>query len=419
MQCRFVGSSALPGWPGLGKVGISTGNRELNNVNSERFTKNGSGELETQLSQTCQLVLAETLNVVPRTKLEALVLGGGYGRGEGGVLHTESGDRPYNDLEFYVFMHGNRLWNERVYGPRLRQLGERLSPKAGLHVEFKIDSLPHFKRSPVSIFSYDLVSGHKIVLGNETFFEDCQNHLDSTAIPLSEAARLLLNRCSGMLLAQEILNHSAVDDLDLTCEQADFIGRNLAKVQLSLGDGVLVAFGQYHWSCIERVHRLPALIPDEKMPWFAAVQTHHAAGAAFKLQPQKISQPAVHFEKERGELGSLALGVWLWLENRRLGCKFESIRDYSFHPRVKCPGTSAWWNYLLSLRSFGAKAALAPLSLRYPRERLLNALSLLLWNEEVAGEPGIVRHLQRQLVTDAADWAGLVTAYKKLWMHYG
>jgi hypothetical protein len=388
-------------------------------VNNGRFTKNGSHELETQLSETCQSILAETLKVVPKSKLEALVLGGGYGRGEGGVLHTEAGDRPYNDLEFYVFMRGNRLWNDRVYGPSLRQLAERLSPKAGLHVEFKIDSLGHFKRSPVSIFSYDLVSGHKIVLGNEALFQDCQHHLDSTAIPLSEASRLLLNRCSGMLLAQELLSRSAAHGLELTSEQADFVGRNLAKVQLCLGDAVLVAFGQYDWSCLERVHRVHTLIPDEKVPWFSAVQTHHAAGAGFKLEPQKLSKSVRRFEQERSELGLLALAVWLWLENRRLGCKFESIRDYSFHPQVKCPGTSAWWNYLLSLRSFGAKAALAPLSLRYPRERLLNALSLLLWNGEVAVEPGMVRHLQQQLVTDAADWAGLVTAYKKLWTHYG
>ena len=65
-----LAAAALPGWPGSGRVGVFIGNRELNNVNSERFTKNGSRELETQLYQTCQLVLAETLNVVPRTKLE-------------------------------------------------------------------------------------------------------------------------------------------------------------------------------------------------------------------------------------------------------------------------------------------------------------------------------------------------------------
>ena len=66
-----------------------------------------------------------------------------------------------------------------------------------------------------------------------------------------------------------------------------------------------------------------------------------------------------------------------------------------------------------------AKAALAPVSWRYPRERLLNALALLLWNGEASNEPEIVRHLQRQLSTSAVDWPGFVAAYKQIWPQYG
>ena len=39
-------------------------------------------------------------------KLAQVVLGGGYGRGEGGVLHTPQGDKPYNDLDIFVFSDG-------------------------------------------------------------------------------------------------------------------------------------------------------------------------------------------------------------------------------------------------------------------------------------------------------------------------
>jgi hypothetical protein len=387
-------------------------------VNNQRFTINGSRELENRLAQTCQEILTEVQALLPSKKLEGLVLGGGYGRGEGGVLRTSAEDRPYNDLEFYVFITGNRLLNERLYGNKLRELGERLLPKAGLHVEFKIDSLQRLQRSPVSIFSYDLVAGHKIILGNEQLFRDCKQHLDPSGIPLSEALRLLFNRCTGLLLAREILSCPQPAQPGLTAEQADFVGRNLAKAQLCLGDSVLAASGQYHWSCIERERRL-SKFESESMPWLETVKAHHKAGVEFKLQPRQISKPISEFEQERRDLCALALQVWLWLENRRLGCNFESVRDYAFHRRAKCPGTSPWRNYLLSLRSFGAKAALVPLSLRYPRERLFNALSLLLWNGEIAKEPQTVRHLQRQLATNAADWPGFVTAYKKIWAHYG
>jgi len=388
-------------------------------VNSQRFTTNGSLELENQLGRMCQKILTEIQALIPCKKLEGLVLGGGYGRGEGGVLRSDAGDRPYNDLEFYVFISGNRLLNERFYGDKLRDLGERLSPEAGLHVEFKIDSVQRLRRNPVSIFSYDLVAGHKIIMGDEQLFADCEQHLDPSGIPLSEALRLLFNRCTGLLLAREILDCLEPAQPGLTADQADFVGRNLAKAQLCLGDSVIAALGQYHWSCTEREKRLSKLDVSESMPWLNEVKAHHKAGVEFKLQPRQISKSIAQFEQERRELGALALQVWLWLENRRLGCNFESVRDYAFHRSAKCPDTSPWRNYLLNLRSFGAKAALAPLSLRYPRERLFNALSLLLWNGEIAKEPQTVRHLQRQLVTNAADWPGFVTAYKKIWAHYG
>src|SRR5215471_6265158 len=84
-----------------------------------RFTIDGSRSLEDQLARTCATVLSRVRAAIPARRLEAVVLGGGYGRGQGGVLHTAAGDRPYNDLEFYVFTRGSRLWNERRYGKTL------------------------------------------------------------------------------------------------------------------------------------------------------------------------------------------------------------------------------------------------------------------------------------------------------------
>src|SRR5204862_7766471 len=80
-----------------------------------RFTLDGSVELERQLERTCRQVLAAIRNAVPERKLEAVLLGGGYGRGEGGVWKNRTGDRPYHDLELYVFLRGNNFLNARRY----------------------------------------------------------------------------------------------------------------------------------------------------------------------------------------------------------------------------------------------------------------------------------------------------------------
>jgi len=386
----------------------------------KRFTLDGSDELERHLDGTCRLILAEVQAVIPRRKFLALVLGGGYGRGEGGVLHTAHGDRPYNDLEFYVFVSGNRLWNERMYGSALGSLAKRLSPEAGLHLEFKIDSLGQMRRNPISLFTYDLISGHRALLG-ENVFNGCEHHLQAGSIPVSEASRLLFNRCTGLLLVRELLHKSSRSGSQTFAspDEADFMGRNLAKAQLCLGDALLVALGQYHWSCRERERRLASLAPLEEAPWFEQVRAQHREGVRFKLHPRQIWKSVLEFELEHRQLSALCLKVWLWLENRRLGSEFTSIQDYAFQRSERYPSRGSWRNYLLNLRTFGFKAALASLSWRYPRERLFNALSLLLWNGEDSTQPEIVQHLQKQLVTRAADWIGFVSVYKQIWPRYG
>src|SRR5262249_51917237 len=141
----------------------------------------------------------------------------------------------------------------------------------------------------------------------------------------------------------------------LSDEDADFIGRNLAKAQLALGDAALLAFGQYDWSCVTRHERLKRLYPGNLVPQLSKILHHHAAGVAFKLhprrsclssedfpsallqgcqpatrpQPQVCSQPpnsgaaqASDFDSLHRELCSLACEIWLWLEKRRLNRAF-------------------------------------------------------------------------------------------------
>jgi rhamnosyltransferase len=374
-----------------------------------RFTMDGDVELENRLAGICEKVLGGVKALVPAEKLEAVVLGGGYGRGQGGVLTTSSGDAPYNDLEFYVFLRGNRLLNESNCHRPLQKLGERLSDKAGLHVEFKVDSLERLRRSPVTMFSYDLVSGHRILFGSENIFADCAHQLDAKKIPLAEATRLLFNRCTGLLLAKELLTKR-----QLTANDTDFVGRNLAKAQLALGDVVLAAAGKYHWSCLERRSALEGLTIREAPDWLEEVREHHMAGVDFKLHPGQISKSLADFQAEHTSIARLALQVWLWLESRRLNRSFESARDYALSNVEKCAGMPVWRNILLNAKTFGAGAVLSTAAGRYPRERLLNSLPLLLWDQPL-NDLRVKYFLQKELRTKASDWQGFVAAYKAVW----
>jgi hypothetical protein len=387
---------------------------DLNHHVKPRFTLDGSAPLEASLEALCHEIRLATLALVPSSRLEGLVLGGGYGRGQGGVLKTQDGDAPYNDLEFYVFIRGNFLLNRARYAGSFRKLGDTLSPAAGLHVEFKIDSLEKLRKGPVSIFSYDLVSGHRMVYGTEILFRGCEHHLDAARILPSEATRLLLNRCSGLLLVKELLAKP-----HLTVEDCDFIGRNNAKAKLALGDALLATGGLYHWDCLERGRRLARLAQQGDRPLVQATLKHHAAGVRFKLHPVRAVRSIEEFKAEHRQITELALREWLWIENGRLKANFESLRDYSFSSSVKCEESRLWRNLLLNIKAFGVGAALEPTRQRYPRERLFNALPLLLGTTEGTTEPVTRRHLQKQLRTSAQNWEGLVNAYKQLWSTYG
>jgi rhamnosyltransferase len=382
---------------------------------TSRFTIDGGEALERELECLCRKISSAVRHLVPEPVLDGLVLAGGYGRGEGGVLAAGDHERPYNDLEFYVFVRGNRLLGEWWYQTGLRALGEELSLDAGLHVEFKVDSLPCLRSRPVSMFSHDLVSGHKIMHGSGRIFEGCEHHLSPVAIPLSEATRLLFNRCTGLLLARELLVAKEV-----TAGAVDFVRRNIAKAALACGDALLVTRGLYHSSCRERHQRLLDLDAGDfpGLREFAAIQRLHASGMEFKLHPNLRAVPREELEHEHALISGAARAVWLWVESRRLGREFASPRHYCEWPLAKCPEQSRWHNRVLNWRSFGLRAAVGPRGGRYPRERLLNSLPLLLWDPE-SSRAELRRHLQSELMTPASDWKDWVRTYKTVWPSYG
>lgn len=375
-----------------------------------RFTIDGSDALEARLEDTCRKVVAGISALVPARKLQAVLLGGGYGRGEGGVLRSSEGDVPYNDLEFYVFLRGNAVLAERQFRHALHELGERLTPEAGLEVEFKVLTAPKLRRSPPSMFYYDLVCGHRLVLGSASVLEGCEHHRNAAAIPMHEATRLLFNRCSGLLFSMDRLAKPRFDAGD-----ADFVGRNLAKAQLAFGDVLLTARGLYHWSCRERQRRLEQMDLGGSLSWATPLREHHAAGVSFKLHPVRSTDSHERLAAHHAVLSSLGRQLWLWLETERLQVHFSTVRSYATSLIDKCPETRPARNRLVNARTFGLSGLAQG---RYPRERLFHALALLLWEPGALEDTELLSVLQSNLGPHAKGSHGFVEAYRSLWSRF-
>jgi len=372
-----------------------------------RFTVDGNRSLEEHLARSCDKVLEGVRKIIPPSELEAVMLGGGYGRGEGGVLPTAEGEEPYNDLEFYLLVRGNCRANEKRYLTELHQLGRRLEPEARVEVEFKILSRDKLERSPVNMFYYDLAAGHRLLAGSETLWDECGHHLQAQNIPLFEATRLLMNRCSGLLFSMVQLTRP-----DFGAQEADFVGRNQAKAQLAFGDVILAAYGQYHWSSRERLRRLEQLSTGEDCPWLPEARLHHRDGVEFKLHPRRSTGARQELVPHQTQLAAFALELWLWLERRRLAQAFPSAIDYARNPVNKCPETIGLRNAIINARTFGPASLISRKRLRYPRERLLEALALLLWHPEQ------IALIQFRLRTHASEFPQMVEAYAALWRRF-
>ena len=218
--------------------------------------------------------LAAEVAALRLPKLAQVVLGGGYGRGEGGVRRTPQGDKLYNDLDFFVFSDRAGKRERREIEAALKPVSERWEKKLGVAVDFSpVKNLSSLARVGSTLMFQELRRGWKPVWGAAEFEKHFPS-LDSDRIPVSEAVRLLLNRGMGLVLAGERLEKDA---------DPDFVMRNLHKSVLGGGDALLLVSGLYRWRGAERVDAFCEYAAANGLaPEFAE---RYAAAFRYKLEP--------------------------------------------------------------------------------------------------------------------------------------
>ena len=158
-------------------------------------------------------------------RLDALVLTGGFSRGEG----TVRDGRPVNDYDLVAIRRG--AGGDALY----RGLGHRLSRDVGIEVDLLPVArarLPHVGRK---LFWLDARLGGRVIWGDA----DALRRLPAFApadLPPLEPARLLGNRAAGLLLALP------TPDDPQPPEQCDL---QATKAALAAMDATLLARGRY------------------------------------------------------------------------------------------------------------------------------------------------------------------------------
>ena len=203
-------------------------------------------ELDRLVDDSCTEVGREVEALrIPR--LAGVVLGGGYGRGEGGVRETGDGARAlFNDLDFFAITEEGASADEiAAITAALEPVSKKWTDRLGLDVDFTVRTPWRIKHDEDRLMIQELVRGYFDVAGckGERLFAHIRL-IDAMKVPWMEAARLLMNRGMGLLLAMEETGNGE--------RGREFVLRNINKCVLGAGDARLVARHDYRWKAAER-----------------------------------------------------------------------------------------------------------------------------------------------------------------------
>jgi len=133
-------------------------------------------------------------------------------------------------------------------------------------VDFAVKTPWRLKHDEERIMVQELVRGYSDVAGRkgEVLFSGIAK-IDAAKLPWMEAARLLMNRGMGLLLAKCRIENGKrkmgrPSDVGsrMSAEDLDFVNRNINKCILGAGDAFLVSRGLYRWRAEDRAAALAA-----------------------------------------------------------------------------------------------------------------------------------------------------------------
>ncbi len=211
-----------------------------------------SAQVETQ-ERHLRLIVAACRELQP--DLTAIILYGGFGRGEGSWYQDEGGAwKPYNDYDVKI------VSPRAVPARSLRALAKRLAAEIGI----KWVDLGHLcpgqmREMRPSILNYDFKHASKVIYGDPSVL-DLIPEMEASALPMKEAQILFFTRLYTFIGS---LDENGLD-ADLAGDASRFFRNQMAKAILAVVDVLLLSKGAYDSSYRKRVERVGVLYPDKE-----------------------------------------------------------------------------------------------------------------------------------------------------------
>lgn len=352
------------------------------------YAQHASARFNDWLHEVLQRLTADVQRALEEN-LVALILGGGYGRGEGGIICDDGIERPYNDLDLTLVVRRKR----RCPWDRLDEIKKRYETELGIEIDFSRPlTIGDIKRWPHWLMWYDLLHGHVVLAGPPDILTAHAPARLNDPPPTIEATRLLLNRGAGLLWAERIVRRieSPPDD--------DFVRRNYFKCALALGDALLIVHRRFATPYRGRDARLERLMAERSDVAALELASLYRAALQFKFRPDRAPDGSLDRTRLRG-LGERWGAVFLYVERHRTGRAWSTLSDYVRWSGLREPEQHT---PVRLVRNVIRNRQLGLWSWRYPREQLYRRLPVLLG------------------LTDASvsDWATETGRFLDIWRRF-
>ncbi|MEW6128485.1 MAG: hypothetical protein AB1757_15705 [Acidobacteriota bacterium] len=338
----------------------------LETINSAElvYARQASPAFNFRLNESLNRI-SEAVYLALGENLIALILGGGYGRGEGGVVYKDGIEQPYNDLDLVLVVKEKT----RIDYKALHRISEKYAKNLGIHVDFSRPlDLKDIQHLPNCLMWQDLLNGHIVIQGDKNILNDYAPETLKDKLPVIEASRLLLNRGAGLLWAMRIARKVE------SGQDSDFIRRNYYKCALALGDALLITYRQYQTAYRGRNQLLANLAKENAEVAAMNLTGLYNKALIFKFSPDDISNTTI--DEFRLQVLAENWGiVYLHIESYRTRQKFNSLDEYANWIGIREPQQNT---FKYALRNFIRNLQIKKLSLSYPREALFRTLPILL-----------------------------------------
>lgn len=341
-----------------------------------RYSVSGSRYFDQKIDQDMQTIITAVRNLIPASELRAIILTGGYGRGEGTAYLSQGKEFPFNDYDMVVVASQNSL-NLRK---KLHLLEKDLSKKVGLPVDLYLHTPRSLKRSEHSLMNTEMLHGHSVVYGDRKTLQIMPSFSVET-LPLEEGSRLLLNRGKLLLdMEQRFKERKALSD-----EERLHFAKFLLKSRLAYGDCLFMAAKDYTISYASKSQEIGNLIETFHPPHAKEIERDFKQGVAFKNSGESSWLNSTDLKSQLARQKVIFHDFTLWFESQRMRTSIASLEEYeTLLPRkgrgpILLQAKALYHNY-------SSQIPLNCFAFVHPRLRLLLALLELLSEGAVTNE---------------------------------